>query len=189
MSQAEAVKVSCSCKSSRCYAGDYRQQHHLQDVASIASVLLSTSHTSAGAWGYPAAWALHAGAHHLYGRTDSVGLVRLGTGSLEEKEDCGMSVRAAADRTVPSDCRVCLVSLLYSVCIGCSWIRPQAFSQQRLYPKVMILLNKCHASMSFGLSKTRRPSVITFSPLPLSQLKSLLHLSDSLIIKNRGCES
>lgn len=46
----------------------------------------------------------------------------------------------------------------------------------------MILLNNYHVSMSF------RPSMIISFPLPLSQLKSLLHLFDSLIIENRGHE-
>lgn len=100
-----------------------------------------------------------------------------------------MQVLVLADRAGPSDCSICLLSLLRSVCSGHSWMRPQALSQQRLHPKATILLNKHHVSVSFGPSKTRKPSVIASSPLPLSQLQSLLDLSDGLIIKNCGCES
>jgi len=62
-------------------------------------------------------------------------------GSVKAAECSGGGSRAAAGSepdsagAVPADCGLCLLSLLCSVFIGCSWIQPQAFSQQQPSPR------------------------------------------------------
>lgn len=81
----------------------------------------------------------------------------------------------------------CLWGALYSQGVLGFGLELPATSSHML--EVTMLLNSYHVSMSFRLSRTRRPSMIISFPLPLSQLKSLLRLSDSLIIENCGHES
>lgn len=89
--------------------------------------------------------------------------------------------QAAAGLRLQSAASVlCLCGALYSS--GGLGSGPKLSANSSHILEVTILLNNCYASMSFRLSRTQRPSMIISSPLALSQLKSLLHFFDSLII-------
>lgn len=109
--------------------------------------------------------------------------------SEEKREGCGVWLLSGLPRgqsQAALGSLFCLWAALSSEGVFGSF--PQLPATSSYILEVMILLNNYHVSLSFRLSRTQRPSMIISFPLPLSQLKSLLHLSDSLIIENCGHE-